>query len=90
MSFKFRNTKKNNKKFLDNKTHYGIIAQNVKQALNEGNLTDEGVIKEENNSLMVYYQEFHGLELAGIKDLYNIVKDQQMQIDTLKAQIEEK
>lgn len=90
VSFKFRNTKRNNEKFLDNKTHYGIIAQNVKQSLNKAQLTDEGVIKEEDNTLMVYYQEFHGLELAGIKDLYNIVREQQKEIDALKARLEEK
>lgn len=69
----------------DDSIHYGVVAQNLQTALNNANLDSASLVKEnkEKDILLVDYQELHGLELAGIKDLYK-------QIDALKAQIEAK
>ena len=93
--FKFKKHAKDyDEKKEDNNIHFGIIAQELKDALESSNLLTESIVKErkcteDDDILTVNYSEFHGLELAGIKDLYNIVKDQQEQINALKAQIEE-
>ena len=68
----------------DNLTHCGVIAQNLKESLDHANIESGGLVKECNNKMLVDYQELHGLELAGIKDLYNVVQEQQKQIDELK------
>ena len=93
--FKFKKHAKDyDEKKEDDNIHFGIIAQELKDALESSNLLTESIVKErkcteDDDILTVNYSEFHGLELAGIKDLYNIVKDQQEQINALKAQIEE-
>lgn len=63
--------------------HYGVIAQNLQSSLEKADLKTDNIIKKSKTEdmLLVNYQELHGLELAGIKDLYN-------QIDALKKQIE--
>ena len=76
---------------INDKTHYGVIAQNLKKSLKKANLQIDNFVKQDMNTkyYMVDYQEFHGIELASIKDLYNIVKDQQKQIDDLRSKIED-
>lgn len=64
---------------------FGIIAQELEQALKDANLENDVIVEEtptEEKYKSVAYSEFHGLELAAIKDLYN-------QIEELKAQIAE-
>ena len=80
-SFKFNK----NIEDKDNFVHYGVIAQNLQESLKKAELDSTSVVKEhkQKDMLLVDYQELHGLELAGIKDLYK-------QIDALKAQIEAK
>ena len=73
---------------LDDKndlSHYGVIAQNLQSSLEKADLKTDNIIMKSKTKdmLLVDYQELHGLELAGIKDLYK-------QIDALKAQIEAK
>lgn len=80
---------------LDDSIRYGVIAQNVQEALEESAF-DEGVIVSEEATkntkddgfLSVAYMEFHGFELAGIKYLYEMVEAQQAEIEALKARIE--
>ena len=68
----------------DNLTHCGVIAQNLKESLDQANIESDGLVKEHNDKMLVDYQELHGLELAGIKDLYKIIDKQQKEIDNLK------
>ena len=78
-------------KYNDSK-QFGIISQELDVALKEANLENDVIIEEtptEEKYQSVAYSEFHGLELAGIKDLYEIVKKQQAEIDLLKAEIAE-
>ena len=76
----------------DNLMSFGIIAQELENALEKASMKNDNIIKtyedDEESIKYVAYQEFHGIELAGIKDLYEIVKEQQSQIDELKQQIE--
>jgi len=76
----------NKLKDKDNLTHYGVIAQNLQESLQKAEFNSESIVKNNNleDMLLVNYQELHGLELAGIKDLYNVVQEQQKQIDELK------
>lgn len=69
----------------DDLVHYGVVAQNLQDALNKAQLNSESLVKKHKTKdiLLVDYQELHGLEIAGIKDLYK-------QIDALKKQIEAK
>ena len=75
----------------DKRTRYGILSQELDEAFDESGL-DKGIfIKEQDNEehyQSVTYSEFHGIELAAIKDLYSIIKDQQTQIDALKEEVE--
>ena len=92
--FKFKKEVVKSEGREDNNVHFGIVAQELKEALISSNLLTESIVKErkcteDDDILTVNYSEFHGLELAGIKDLYNIVKDQQEQINALKALIKE-
>ena len=81
--FKFK--KKAN---MDNLFHCGVIAQNLKEALNQTNIKSESLVRENKyNVFVVDYQELHGLELAGIKNLYRIIQTQQQEIDMLKKQL---
>lgn len=75
---------------LRNGIHYGIIAQNVENSLNAADLPADNVVRENINTgfLQVSYREFHGIELAAIKDLYEIIDKQQAEIDDLKKRIE--
>lgn len=73
----------------DDLVHYGVIAQNLEESLKEANIDSSSLVKKNNTKdiLLVDYQELHGLELAGIKDLYNIIQNQQEQINELKNKI---
>lgn len=84
-SFKFNK----NAEGKDDLIHYGIIAQNLKAALQYANFKSDSLVKHnmEKDIYYVSYQEFHGLELAGIKDLYEIVNKQQSQIDFLTQEL---
>ena len=83
--FKF---KKNIKTDADDKMHYGVIAQNIEYAADKSRLSKETLVKNsESNLLCVNYQEFHGIQLAAIKDLYEIVNVQQTKIDLLQEEI---
>ena len=76
----------------DNKKHFGIVAQELEEVLNEANLNNDVLIEEtptKDKYKAVAYSEFHGLELAGIKDLYSIVNKQQEEIKLLKAELAE-
>ena len=76
VSFRFRR---------DDSKHFGIVAQELEQALENANLENDVIVEEtetEEKYKSVAYSEFHGLELAAIKDLYK-------QIDDLKARIAE-
>ena len=78
------------KKDEDNLTHYGIVAQEVESALKDSGFESDSVVKTAKgagDTLFVNYQEFHGIELAAIKDLYEIVQKQQAEIEELKARI---
>lgn len=71
----------------DDSKRFGIIAQDLEKALKDSNLDNDVIIgelptKEGEKYKSVAYSEFHGLELAAIKDLYK-------QIDELKAEISE-
>ena len=81
-TFIFDTTKLDDKNDLN---HYGVIAQNLQSSLEKADLKIDNIIMKSKTKdmLLVDYQELHGLELAGIKDLYK-------QIDALKAQIEAK
>ena len=81
-SFKF---KKKYEEYTDNYEHYGVIAQNIEEAAIKSDLLNYSLIRRSSidNLLHVGYQEFHGIELAGIKDLYEIVRDQQKQINDI-------
>lgn len=70
-------------------THYGIIAQEVREALKSSDLQYDSIVNDDGDSkyLNVNYAEFHGLELAGIKDLYNIVNQQQLEINLLHEKL---
>ena len=75
-----------------NRVRYGVVAQELEFALEQSEI-DKGVFVQEDKSTnehykSVAYSEFHGLELAAIKDLYQIVKEQQKQIDELKKEIQ--
>lgn len=84
--FKFKKKAKE-----DAHNHFGIIAQNIDEALKEANLPRDGIIHERKRDgiLKVNYRELHGLELAGIKDLYELIVDQQQQINELRKEIRE-
>ena len=86
-SFKFNK----NTEDKDNLIHYGVTAQNLEKALQQSKINSKSLVKfcKEKDMYFVDYQELHGFELAGIKDLYNIIENQQKQIDILKAQIKE-
>ena len=71
----------------DSVINYGIIAQELEDALQTSDLSYNSIIGENDGYLYVNYQELHGLELAGIKDLYNIVEKQQEEINLLKDEI---
>ena len=83
-SFIFDKTKDKCKE-KDEFIHYGVIAQNLKSSLEQAELSSKGLVKQNKDKIMlVDYQELHGLELAGIKNLYNVIQEQQKQIDELK------
>ena len=76
----------------DNKKHFGIVAQELEEVLNAANLNNDVLIEEtltKDKYKAVAYSEFHGLELAGIKDLYTIVNKQQEEINQLKKDLAE-
>ena len=77
--------------YIEDKTntiHYGVIAQNMQEALEEAELDDEAIIiTKPDGYLTVCQSEFHGLEFAGIKYLYEMVEAQQAEIEALKARI---
>lgn len=61
--------------------HYGLIAQEVEELFED----KTAFVKErENGYKYIEYAEFHGLELAAIKDLYEKSDEQQTEIDDLK------
>lgn len=72
-----------------NLVHYGVVAQNIKEALETAGLNEDSVVYkyEDNDLYTVEYQELHGLALAGIKHLYEIVDKQQEEINLLKQEI---
>lgn len=70
--------------------HYGLIAQDVKQALDDSGLYSESVVQicpDADDTLFINYQEFHGIELSAIKDLYEIIQLQQEKIDLLQQEV---
>lgn len=71
--------------------HYGLIAQDVKQAMDDSGLYSESVVQicpDADDTLFINYQEFHGIELSAIKDLYEIIQSQQTEINDLKKRVE--
>lgn len=92
-SFKFKKStlKKDGFQGLGSKLHYGVIAQNIQESLENAKLSSESIVKENTHTgfLTVKYRELHGLELAGIKDLYELVQKQQEEIDLLKQELAE-
>ena len=80
------------------KRHFGVVAQEIEEVLNEIGLDDTQIVEERGvlrtkfvddkfvdtreNYKYVHYDELHGLYMGAIKDLYE-------QIDDLKAQIAE-
>ena len=72
-----------------NLVRYGVIAQNLEEALDEGGL-DKGVIiqEDEDGIKSVVYTELIGISLAGVKCLYEKIDEQQAEIDDLKKRIE--
>ena len=72
----------------DKYTRYGVIAQEIEDVLNILGVTDSQFVKEnETGYKSVNYTEFIGLELAGVKHLYEIVEKQGQQIEALKAEV---
>lgn len=79
-SFKYRDG--------DENTHYGIVAQELEDAFKQADLETDAVIKEaEDSSKFVNYAELHGLELAGIKDLYKQIEELKSEVAELKARV---
>ena len=79
-SFKYRDG--------DENTHYGIVAQELEDAFKQADLETDAVIKEaEDLSKFVNYAELHGLELAGIKDLYKQIEELKAEVAELKARV---
>lgn len=83
----------------DSFDHYGVIAQDIEDLLGELNENNPYIVqnkdflrKDENgktyteNYKMVHYQELHGWELAGIKDLYSEIEKLKKEIKTLKGE----
>ena len=86
--------------------HYGIIAQEIEELLDEIDepdtyfIEDKDVLRKDEDGheyterfKYAHYEEFHGWELAAIKDLYGLVQEQQKEIEELKqriAKLEEK
>lgn len=89
----FKNINPRSFKYKDdesNITHYGIVAQEADSALRDSGFESDSIVKTSQNGgdlLYVNYQEFHGIELAAIKDLYEIVQKQQEEIAELKARV---
>ena len=75
----------------DDNTHFGIIAQNLDESFDDAKLPKDAVIsiRQRDNIMRVNYREFHGLELAAIKDLYSLINEQQEKINLLEQQLEE-
>lgn len=69
------------------KTHYGVIAQDMEEIFDEKGIKTNFVSDTDDGWKFVNYHEFHGLELAAIKDLYNTIDRQQAEINELKQQI---
>lgn len=74
------------------RVRYGVVAQELELALEQSDI-DKGIFVQEDKSSdehykSIVYSEFHGLELAAIKDLYQIINEQQKQIDELKKEIQ--
>lgn len=80
--------------------HYGIIAQDIEEILDEIGennayiVEDKKVLRKDDGGKdytedykYVHYEEFHGWEMAAIKDLYEIVNAQQAEIAELKARL---
>ena len=70
-------------------TRYGVIAQNLEEALDEAELDRGVIIQEEDDGIKtVVYTELMGIALGGIKDLYKKIDEQQAEIDDLKQRLE--
>ena len=67
--------------------HYGVIAQEVIEAFGDSGEEFDYTDQNKEGFYHVHYMEFHGMELAGIKELMNTVKEQQKEIDLLREEI---
>jgi hypothetical protein len=74
---------------VDDTTHFGFIAQDVEQAINEVGLTDLALINVEDDNYSLNYQEFIALNTHMIQKLYGIVEEQQIKINELENRLEE-
>ena len=77
--------------FKDNQTkvvRYGVIAQNLEEALDCAKLEHGAIIQEDEDGMKsVVYTELIGISLAGVKHLYEKMDEQQTEIDLLKEEI---
>ena len=68
---------------------YGVIAQNLEEALEYADLNKGVIIQEDEDGIKsVVYTELIGISLAGVKCLYEKIDEQQAEIDDLKKRIE--
>lgn len=85
--------------FIDgDRTHLGYISQDVETAMTEAGLTNldfagfckDTIVEEDGSTKDVYslrYSEFIALNTAKIKQLQNVINNQQSEINTLKEQL---
>ena len=77
----------NFKKNKDKVVRYGIIAQNLEEALDYAELDRGVIVQEEDGIKNVVYNELIGISLGGVKDLYKKIDEQQAEINDLKERI---
>ena len=85
VSFKMKDTE-----IYGSKTRMGFVADEVKEALDKCNLTEEdfiGIDKDEKDYYTLAYSEFIALNTAKIKQLEQIILKQQEQIDLLLSKL---
>lgn len=74
------------------KQQYGLIAQELEDALEEANIVNDMIVVEdasEDHYKQIYSNHYEAFSLKAIQDLYETVDKQQAEIDALKAEIEE-
>ena len=69
-------------------THFGVYAQDMENALNKIGVEDSGIVYDaESGYKHLSYHDTIPIQMGAIKDLYQIIDDQQSQINDLKERI---